>query len=280
MADDKNQPTEKAVAKREATPIYLSDMAPKGVDGRVWARVLKEQLLSQRSDGTEPPDTDLLFFAQVSKSTGLDPSKREIYGIYRSVKQRDGGYKPRLTIQTSIDGFRVTAGRSGQFGGSKEPEFIYDPDLSITIKRSDIIKKAPNTAKVTVMKMMNNRIIETTRTANWLDYYPGSTPDGNMWRKFPEVMLAKCAEAQALRAAFPNCENLYLEEEMQKPEDSEITNDDMNKVADAIRNAKDFDELLSIVDGLPVDQQRQVTTLADKRAKELSEAEDSGTTKN
>lgn len=256
-------------------PVYLSQMAPAGVDGRVWARVLKQQLLSARSDGKEPSDEDLLYFAQVSKSTGLDPVKREIYGIYRNVKQKDGTYQPKLSIQTGIDGFRSTAEKSGKFAGSKEPEFEYNEDLKISVKFGDADKIVPNRSRVSVMKVVGDRVIDTTRAANWVDYYPGNTNDGMMWRKLPETMLSKVAEAQALRAAFPNCEGLYLAEEFHQPDEPQEKGTDMQKIVEEVKAAKSLDELMALLHGLSLEQQRQIMELSNARAQELAKDEES-----
>jgi phage recombination protein Bet len=252
----------------------LSSLAPSSIDGRLWVGTLKEQLMSSK-DG-EVTNAELVYFATVSKSTGLDPAKREIYAIFRNVKQKDGTYKPKMSIQTGIDGFRVAAERSGQFGGSKEPEFVYEPDTKITVNYSGTQKVVPNTAKVTVYKVFKDRVIETTRTANWADFYPGDQ-QAALWRKFPEVMLAKCAEAQALRAAFPNLGQLYLAEEMEGPEPEEAgTTTDLNAAKGSIKNAKDLGQLMEIMNGLPVDAQKQLTDLATARSNELMEQEDAG----
>lgn len=257
----------------KASPT-LSSLAPSSIDGRLWVNTLKEQLMASK-DG-EVTNAELIYFATVSKSTGLDPAKREIYAIFRNTKQKDGTYKPKMSIQTGIDGFRVAAERSGQFGGSKEPEFVYDPDQKITVNYSGTQKVVPNTAKVTVLKMFGNSAVETTRTANWADFYPGET-QGSMWRKFPEVMLAKCAEAQALRAAFPNLGQLYLGEEIDGPElDEEGTDTDVEGTKALIAQAKTLDELMEILNGLPVDTQKQLTTFISNRTNELMDKDEAG----
>lgn len=263
----------KAVTKTSPT---LTSLAPDTIDGRIWVSTLKEQLMSSK-DG-EVTNAELVFFATVSKSTGLDPAKREIYAIFRNTKQKDGTYKPRMSIQTGIDGFRVAAERGGQFGGSREPEFVYDANTKITVNYSGTNKVVPNTAKVTVYKVFKERVMETTRTANWADFYPGDS-QGAMWRKFPEVMLAKCAEAQALRAAFPNLGQLYLAEEMEGPDPSEAgTGTDLEATRQLITNAKTVDELMEIMNGLSIEDQKGLTDFISERQKELTSKEESDVT--
>lgn len=252
--------------KLEKSAPKLSDLAPKNVDGRLWVKILKEQLLSSKNG--EPSDEELLYFARVCQASGLDPARREIYGIYRNVKQRDGTYKPKLSIQTSIDGLRVTAERGGQYAGSKEPEFEYDENFKITINDRGTNKVAPTKAKVTVLKIINGLLVETTRTAKWQDYYPGDR-EGQMWRRLPETMLAKVAEAQALRSAFPNSTaGLYVEEEMNQSDNSEdVVN--MAEINERINSAKSTDDLMDILGDYSTDIQKQITPLVNEKAKEF-----------
>ncbi len=254
----------KQTVKRGPT---LGDLAPKGVDGRLWVKILKEQLLSSKNG--EPTDEELLYFARVCQASGLDPARREIYGIYRNVKQRDGTYKPKLSIQTSIDGLRVTAERGGKYAGSEEPEFIYEPDNKFTVTVQGFEKVVPNKAKVTVLKLMGGQLVRTTRTAKWEDYFPGDR-EGNMWKKLPETMLAKVAEAQALRAAFPtNIAGLYVEEEMQQASVVDEAGVSLTDIKNKIAKATDYDDLMDILGDLPADLQKQVTPWINSRAEEL-----------
>jgi hypothetical protein len=51
-----------------------------------------------------------------------------------------------------------------------------------------------------------------TATARWSEYCPDNAP---MWKRMPHTMLGKCAEALALRKAFPQqLAGLYSREEM------------------------------------------------------------------
>lgn len=245
----------------------LSSLAPNGIDGRLWVKTLKEQLMSSK-DG-EPTDAELVYFATVAKSTGLDPAKREIYAIFRNTKQKDGTWKSKMSIQTSIDGFRKVAEESGKYAGSKEPEFDYDSDIKISVNDRGTQKVVPRQARVSVIKIMGNKPYETTRTANWADYYPGEQ-QGGMWRKLPETMLAKVAEAQALRAAFPNSTSgLYLEEELQQAGQDVDTGVDYEAIKTRVQNAKTYDDLMDILGDYSPEVQKQITKLVENKAKEL-----------
>lgn len=121
----------------------------------------------------------------------LDPVAKHIYGIAR---------KGKLTIQIGIDGFRFIADRTGAYAPG-ETEYLYDKDKKLI------------GAKVWVKKMVQGQAFSFSETAFISEYYPKQ--DDFMWKQFPHTMIAKCAEAKALRRAFPNefC-GVYSKEEM------------------------------------------------------------------
>lgn len=247
----------------------LGDLAPRGIDGSIWVKTLKEQLMSSKNG--EPTNEELFYFARVSQASGLDPAKREVYAIFRNTRQPDGTYKPKMSIQTGIDGLRVVAERSGKYAGSKEPEFEYDSDYKIMVNVGGVPRQMPNKARVTVLKLIGKQIVETTRTARWEEFYPGDKM-GQMWQKMPEVMLGKVAEAQALRAAFPNnTTGLYIEEEMAQADvDDSNSSVDLQAIRQQFTNANDMDEVFDILKELPPEVQKKVQPWADSRVKELS----------
>ena len=137
-------------------------------------------------------DDELKLFLHVADKSGLDPLSRQIYFIKRSGK---------MTIQTGIDGFRAVADRTGQYVGSSDPVFEDNG-------------KIPAKATVTVNKVVGGIVGNFTATARWEEYYPGKS-QGFMWDKMPHTMLGKCAEALALRKAFPaQLSGLYTDNEM------------------------------------------------------------------
>lgn len=145
---------------------------------------------------------ELKLFLFQAKRTGLDPFSRQIHLVKRNTK--DGEV---AVIQTGIDGYRAIAERTGKYAGSDDP--VYDIDEP---------GKKPGKATVKVWKIVNGERVAFEATARWAEYYPGDKM-GFMWNGKPYLMLGKCAEALALRKAFPaDLSGLYVQEELQKDE--------------------------------------------------------------
>lgn len=133
---------------------------------------------------------ELELFLHVCRRTGLDPFMRQVYAIKRR-RKKNGKWSEEMTIQTGIDGFRLIASRTGQYMGSDEPVFEYKDN-----------KPYPHKCKVTVYRYINGNRASFTGLIFWDEFYPGSDK-GHFWHKMPHTMLEKCAEAKALRKAFP-----------------------------------------------------------------------------
>ena len=134
---------------------------------------------------------ELKLFAMVATRSGLDPFAKQIYAVKR---------KGRVTFQTGIDGYRSIAARTGMYDGQDEPE--YGPPCACGDKRPD---GHPEYATVRVYRKGVGRAIAAT--AYWHEYKPAmgdrEHPQDSMWVRMPHVMIAKVAEALALRKAFP-----------------------------------------------------------------------------
>lgn len=160
---------------------------------------LKQLGLSQASNG------DLAVFFHQAQKTGLDPFSRQIYMINR------GG---KFGIQTSIDGFRIIAQRSNEYAGQAGPLWCGEDGVWKDVWLS---KTPPSAAKVGVHRKGFAEALWSVAT-----YESYAQPNNPIWKKMPELMLAKCAESLALRKAFPNdMSGIYTDEEMGQ---AEITN--------------------------------------------------------
>lgn len=147
-------------------------------------------------------DDELALFIGQCKRTGLDPFSRQIH----AVKRWNGKLgREVMAIQVGIDGFRLIADRTGAYAGNDDP--VYD--------RED--GPHPGKATVTVWKMVAGQRVPFTRSARWAEFVQTdkSGKPNTFWQRMPYLMLAKCAESLALRAAFPQeLSGLYTSEEM------------------------------------------------------------------
>lgn len=169
--------------------------------------------LIRRQIAPKANSDELNLFLYQCKRTGLDPLARQIYAIHRGSK---------MTIQTSIDGFRVIAERSGDYGGQDEPIFEE--------KDGKLIK-----ATVAVYRFRgDNRYKAAVGVAYWDEYKPGQGMD-SMWNKMPHTMLSKVAEALALRKAYPqDLSGLYTNDEMQQAGQQDEVYAETSEVPDEI----------------------------------------------
>lgn len=151
-------------------PVYTGEPTPGFTQSQIS--------LIQRTIAKDCSNDELALFLEVCRTSGLDPFRKQIYAIKR------GG---QMTIQTGIDGYRLLAARTGDLAGIDDPN--YDSEDA----------DHPNWARVTVYRWSHNQRVPYTATARWKEYQQ----QGGNWGKMPYLMLGKCAEALALRRAFP-----------------------------------------------------------------------------
>jgi len=156
---------------------------------------------------------EMQLFAMVAHHTGLDPFTKQIYAIKR------GG---KVTHQTGIDGYRSTAARTTEYAGSDEAEF--EP---CSCGSDDSPREHPALARVVVHRILpNGHVVNQPGIARWHELKPKHTKNASgygfaddMWWQMPWNQLAKCAEANGLRKAFPRVlAGVYIADEMGQAE--------------------------------------------------------------
>jgi phage recombination protein Bet len=158
------------------------------VQADAWTAA-REKMIRDNYVGQAPAEM-IDAYIHMCKHRGLSPEEKQVYLIKRGDK---------WSIETSIDGYRAIADRTGLYAGGDAPVFTYDD------------KGQLESATVTVYKMVQGVRCAFTSTA----YIAEFKTSGPTWSKMPRVMLAKCAESQALRRAFPvQTGGIYTADEM------------------------------------------------------------------
>lgn len=164
-------------------------------------RFSRDQInLIKRSICENASDDELALFLQQCDRTGLDPFSRQIYAIR---------IRGKMQTLVSIDGFRVIAERSGKYVGQIGPFWCGEDGEWMDVWTG---KGQPHAARIGILRSdFKEPCWGVARYASYAQ--PGSPT----WAKMGDVMTAKCAEALALRRAFPaELSGLYTSDEMEQ----------------------------------------------------------------
>jgi len=193
------------------------------IDQHIWA-ALKNSLY------TGAKDESIKLVLDYCKAAKLDPMQKPVHIVPMSVKNaQTGRYEYKDVVMPGVGLYRIQAARSNQYAGVSEPEFGED----VTCNLGGVNITYPKWCKVTVKKLVNNTIVEFTAKEYWLENYATASKESiapnTMWKKRPYGQIAKCAEAQALRKAFPEIIS-------QHPTAEEMEGKDINDLEMEIKN--------------------------------------------
>lgn len=163
-------------------------------------------------------DSELAYFLEVAKATGLNPFKRQIHAVMRWDSREN---RQVMSIQTGIDGYRKMAEDSGLYMPGAI-EWCGQDGSWTEVWLRDV---PPSAARATVfrsdMRDEHGALMPIRATALWKSYVQ-TTSKGEttrMWAQHGPLMLGKCAEALAIRRAFPDrTSGLYTDDEMAQAE--------------------------------------------------------------
>lgn len=186
-------------------------------DQTMWSQE-QNAVLRQSGIDNDVTNAELAAFLHLCQRTQLDPFSRQIYLIGRwNGQQRRKVFTP----QTSIDGYRVIAHRvvaeHMSSLGYEDTLWCGKDGQWMDVWLSD---EPPAAAKVVVVR--NGQRFPAV--AKYAEYVQRGKEDKviGMWGKMPATMTAKCAEALALRMAFPHdLAGVYTAEEMAQADQPE-----------------------------------------------------------
>ena len=183
--------------------------------------------LIKRTLASDCNDQEFDLFIEMARSHDLNPIRRQICAI---VVNKGNPDKRQLVVVTQIDGYRAKAARCQDYRPD-ENEAVFEFDEAAKDPESNPLGLVKATAHC--FKQDNtNQWHRVPGVAYWEEFAPLTekweynqdlgkrAPTGKYelkgnWAKMPRLMLAKCAEAQALRKGWPEqFGGLYIQEEM------------------------------------------------------------------
>ena len=175
----------------------ISNLPALQMDEQELMGVLRNSLYPGAADGS------IKMALAYCRASGLDVMQKPVHIV--PMWDKASGTM-RDVIMPGVGLYRTQAARSGQFGGITEPEF--GPDVTEAIGGQQITY--PAWCRVTVKRLLTGgHVAEFTASERWKENYAvrggkeKSIAPNAMWTKRPYGQLAKCAQAQALRMAFP-----------------------------------------------------------------------------
>lgn len=190
----------------------------------------EQMALIRRTVAADTTPDEFNMFVEIAKRAGLDPFRRQLYCL---VYNKDNPEKRKVAFITGIDGFRAVAARNRDYRPDDEEPVIVTEDTA----------KDPATNPHGIVKAIvkafklgpDNQWYPVVGVANWEEFAPlkeiwapnesgKRAPTGRFeidrkgnWYRMPKVMIAKCAEAQALRKGWPeDLSGIYSADEMER----------------------------------------------------------------
>lgn len=210
-------------------------LAARGIDESTW-----NALCSTIYPGAKPES--VVMAVDYCRARGLDVMLKPVHLVPMNVKDaQTGQYAWRDVPMPGVGLYRIQADRSKTYAGADEPEFGPSITQEFKGKNGKVTVTFPEWCRYTVHKIIGDRIVQFHAKEYWIENYASEGKDNDapnsMWKKRPFAQLAKCAEAQALRKAWPEIGQEPTAEEMEgKSFDGEIKDINPAPVAKSLKS--------------------------------------------
>ena len=197
----------------------------RGIDESTWSA-----LCNSIYPGAKPES--VLMAVDYCRAKNIDVMLKPVHLVGMSVRNAQTNQSDwRDVPMPGIGLYRIQADRSGNYAGSDEPVFGEEiTKVFIDKNGKEVTHTFPKWCSYTVYKFVNGNRVSFTAKELWLENYATdsgkSTAPNSMWLKRSYGQLAKCAEAQALRKAWPEVGQDVTAEEMEgKGHEIDVTPD-------------------------------------------------------
>jgi phage recombination protein Bet len=210
------EPNNTPAAGTEPAKIVALAPAAAAHPPALWQMPEDTKALMRRMYFADANEDEFALAVIFCQRTRLDPLSGQVNFIRRFSRGGPSTVKP----QVSIDGFRLIAERTGAYAGQVGPWWCGDDGVWMEVWVDD--RKPPKAARVGVLRHGFSEPLYAV--AHWRSYVQKDREGRptKFWMSMPEVMLAKVAEALALRKAFPHeLGGVYSADEMMQADNDE-----------------------------------------------------------
>lgn len=171
------------------------------------ANAIRTALKTSLYPGASDESVDMVL--AYCQAGGLDPMTKPVHIVPMWMPEKKDGNRVvrpagmQDVVMPGIELYRTKAHRTSEYVGQDEAEF----GPTVTEKLGNVDVRFPEWCKVTVYRLTNGQRVPYSAKVYWLESYATAKRDtdapNSMWKKRPFGQLEKCAEALALRKAFP-----------------------------------------------------------------------------
>lgn len=230
------------------------------------------------------PVSQIKVFARFCQELGLSPFAGEVH--LTGYKMKDGTMKYARIV--GIDGFRRLAGKTSELAGTEPPRYNVTSDGTYkTASDLMIEKQLPITCTMTVWRFHGGQRVPFTAEVVFNEFakrtnYGGQMQLADKWGTMPFQMIAKVAEAFALRKGFPDrVAGLSIPEEAAAyegtnegpiAEDQDARKTAIEQITSDLTHVKDIKELQAVwTKYRPWQKDEEIIELVKAKGRELEE---------